>query len=58
VSTEKETPIPEEAPEGFFDKQKEVIADIGEPTTAGFLTGTHQDPTNWYIFYTSTTHTT
>lgn len=41
-------PIPEEMPEGYSDKHVDTVADIGQPTTACFLTRTNTDPTNWY----------
>jgi len=41
-------PIPDEMPEGFSEKFKKIdIADIGEPTTACFFTGTDIDPAKW-----------
>lgn len=40
-------PIPSEAPAGFFDKDIVNIKDIGQPVTAGFVTDSHMDPTNW-----------
>lgn len=41
-------PISPEIPPGFLDEQKDIIEDIGEASTACFLTKSHIDQTNWY----------
>jgi len=47
------SPIPAEMPSHFVDQQKEVIEDIGEATTACFLTKSHIDQTNWLAYFFS-----
>lgn len=41
-------PIPEAMPSGFLERQRAVIADIGEAPTACFMTGSREDLQNWY----------
>ena len=33
--------------EGFFERQLEVVEDVGEPTNACFFTNSKIDPTDW-----------
>jgi len=40
--------IPDEMPMGFRNEGIPQVEDIGEPITAGFLTQSVNDPTNWY----------
>jgi len=47
------TPIPTSMPPHYEMQQQKVshIEDIGQPTTACFLTRMNTDPTNWYISF-------
>lgn len=48
----KGEPITSEMPPRFLERyNKLAIADIGEPTTACFLTGMNVDPKKWYCYY-------
>lgn len=42
-------PIPDRPSENLVDSNTFYVEDIGQPTTACFLTGTSVDPTNWYL---------
>ena len=42
------TPIPEEMPANFAEKQVDTIEDLGQPTTACFFTLSNVNPTGWY----------
>jgi len=46
--------IPDEMPTGFRNEGIPQVEDIGEPITAGFLTQSVNDPTNWYSYHMST----
>lgn len=39
--------IPEVMPADYLNKKVDNVEDIGQPTTACFLTTSHLDPTNW-----------
>ena len=40
-------PIPEEAPPGYFEKDKVNIEGIGEPATACFFSLSEVNPKDW-----------
>lgn len=50
LKTSAVAPIPETMPAGFVDTKSVAIEGIGHPTTACFITSTHVDPTNWWMF--------
>lgn len=41
-------PIPLNPPPNYFDHSVYYVEDIGQPTTACFLTSTQTDPKKWY----------
>jgi hypothetical protein len=44
-------PIREQMPQDYLDKlAPRTVVDIGEPTTACFLTTSRVDPTSWYFY--------
>mgnify|MGYP006973207353 CR=1 FL=1 len=44
--------IPEQMPQDYLDKiAPRTVVDIGEPTTACFLTTSRVDPTSWYLYF-------
>jgi len=43
------SPIQEDIPKGFLEKDSHQVEDVGEPTNACFFTLSTVDPVKWYL---------